>query len=59
MVVNRGLVFNMIKSTRELHQIQEKAYAQTLIGKGVPQNHIRSYGFAFQGKKVLIGETKG
>ncbi|MDE7206126.1 MAG: ATP-binding protein [Lachnospiraceae bacterium] len=40
-----------------LCQIQEKKYAQTLITKGIPQNHIRSYGFAFQGKKVFIGEA--
>ena len=38
-----------------LCQIREKEYAQALISKGIPQNHIRSYGFAFQGKKVLIG----
>ncbi len=37
-----------------LKQIRDKKYAQTLIGKGIPQEHIRTYGFAFQGKKVLI-----
>ena len=34
-----------------LGQIKEKEYAQTLICKGISQNNIRSYGFAFQGKK--------
>ncbi len=24
--------------------------------QGIPANRIRKYGFAFQGKKVLIGE---
>ena len=38
-----------------LKQIQDKEYEQALIGKGIPQNNIRKYGFAFQGKKVLIG----
>lgn len=39
-----------------LKQIEEKQYATALIAKGIPKNRIRSYGFAFQGKKVLIGE---
>lgn len=38
-----------------LKQIQDKEYEQALISKGIPQNHIRKYGFAFQGKKVYIG----
>ena len=38
-----------------LRQIQDKEYEQVLIGKGIPKEHIRKYGFAFQGKKVLIG----
>jgi hypothetical protein len=36
-------------------QIEEKAYAQTLLDKGIPKERIRAYGFAFEGKKVLIG----
>ncbi len=38
-----------------LCQIREKKYAQILVSKGIPAANIRSYGFAFQGKKVLIG----
>ena len=38
-----------------LHQIEEKQYASRLIAKGIPKDKIRSYGFAFQGKNVLIG----
>ncbi len=38
-----------------LAQIQEKNYAAGLLAKGIPQERIRSYGFAFQGKTVLIG----
>ena len=36
-------------------QIEEKQYASQLIAHGIPKEHIRSYGFAFEGKKVLIG----
>ena len=38
-----------------LKQIQDKEYEQVLIGKGIPKEHIRKYGFAFEGKRVLIG----
>ncbi len=38
-----------------LKQIDEKQYEATLIAKGVPVERIRKYGFAFEGKKVLIG----
>lgn len=38
-----------------LRQIKERKYAQELLKKGIPESKIRSYGVAFQGKKVLIG----
>lgn len=39
-----------------LKQIEEKQYAAQLTAHGIPKERIRSYGFAFQGKKVLIGD---
>ncbi len=38
-----------------LLQIEEKQYARALVEKGIPKEKIRKYGFAFEGKKVLIG----
>ena len=38
-----------------LQQIEEKQYAAQLLARGIPKERIRSYGFAFQGKTVLIG----
>ena len=39
-----------------LHQIEEKQYAAVLLERGIAREHIHSYGFAFEGKKVLIGK---
>ncbi len=38
-----------------LRQIEEKDYQANLVAKGFPEGRIRKYGFAFCGKKVLIG----
>ena len=38
-----------------LKQIEDKQYKAQLVAKGIPEDRIRSYGFAFEGKKVLIG----
>ena len=38
-----------------LRQIREKNYDEELITRGVPKDKIRHYGFAFEGKTVLIG----
>lgn len=38
-----------------LTQIEEKKYETALAEKGVPEDTIRKYGFAFCGKRLLIG----
>lgn len=38
-----------------LKQIEDKKYEMVLREKGIPEERIRKYGFAFEGKKVLIG----
>ena len=39
-----------------LAQIEAKKYDTELLQLGVSKEHIRHYGFAFEGKKVLIGQ---
>ena len=39
-----------------LDQIKSMKYDSILIAKGISKAHIRHYGFAFKGKRVLIGE---
>ena len=39
-----------------LRQIEEKNYDAELIASGIEKERIRHYGFAFEGKKVLIAE---
>lgn len=38
-----------------LEQIEEKAYDTELTARGISRDRIHHYGFAFEGKKVLIG----
>ena len=38
-----------------LAQIEKKEYDVELLSKGIAKEQIRHYGFAFEGKKVLIG----
>lgn len=40
-----------------LNQIEEKQYDTALLAKGIPADRIYKYGFAFEGKTVLI-ETR-
>lgn len=39
-----------------LRQIEEKNYDAELIARGIEKDRIRHYGFAFEGKRVLIAE---
>lgn len=38
-----------------LQQIEEKQYVIQLLARGIPAERIRRYGFAFEGKRVMIG----
>lgn len=41
-----------------LDQIEKKNYAAELVEKGIRSDRIRKYGFAFCGKKILIGKEQ-
>lgn len=58
------LEFKVRKSTEKslketvqnaLAQISEKDYDAELMARGIPKERIRHYGFAFEGKTVLVG----
>ena len=40
-----------------LKQIEEKKYGKELSAAGIPEERIRKYGFAFEGKAVLIARA--
>lgn len=40
-----------------LNQIEKKQYETILQARGIPAERIRKYGFAFCGKKILIGRA--
>ncbi|MGN0322024.1 MAG: AAA family ATPase [Oliverpabstia sp.] len=55
-VINKRRENSLEDTVKEaLRQIDEKQYASALIARGIPEDRIRKYGFAFSGKKVLIG----
>lgn len=37
-----------------LAQIEEKHYAEQLLARGIVREQVHCYGFAFEGKNVLI-----
>lgn len=43
---------------KALEHIEKKGYESIIAAKGIPKDKIRKYGFAFCGKKVLIGRQE-
>ena len=44
-------------SKRALKQIQDRQYIQNLLSMGIPEDTIRCYGIAFNGKEIFVGDT--
>ena len=59
-VFDRGNGENSLEDTAEkaLGQIEEKKYAADLIQRGIPEERILKYGFAFEGERCLIRKAK-
>lgn len=57
-VCSRGKKETLEESVQAaLEQIDEKNYDAELLALGIPKERIRHYGFAFAGKRVLIGAS--
>ena len=41
---------------RAVQQIQDRKYTQNLLSLGIPEERIKCFGIAFDGKKVLVGD---
>ena len=55
-VINHSIEKSLEETVKSaLQQIEEKKYDTELLKSGVNKENIRHYGFAFEGKKVLIG----
>ncbi|KAB7653070.1 AAA family ATPase [Sutterella seckii] len=48
-----GTLEDAVKEAHE--QIERKRYREELIGRGIEASRIRVFGFAFEGKRVLVG----
>ncbi len=55
-VINHSIEKSLEETVKSaLQQIEEKKYDTELLKAGVKKENIRHYGFAFEGKRVLIG----